>query len=715
MPDLYNLSDVFISYSRRDRTFVERLAARFKTDEREVWVDWQDIPESVDWWAEVRAGIEGADTFLFVVSPDSVASEICFKEIQHALDNHKRFIPLLYRDIQAANTSKTIHPAVSQHNWLFFRETDDFESAFQGLQRVLATDIQHTRAHTRYLVQAREWDMNGRDAVYLLPEGQVHDAEVWLAASEGKTPAPSDLQTAYIQAGVEASRKRADAERERQARELVLQRRAANRLRYLVGVLGIFLAAAIIVGVVLISLLAIQQRFVLSVESTLALAERYLHEGQFGEAVAEFTRVIQLDPNQTDAYYSRAVANSLQGRYSEALGDYDFVLSQQPDFVDALYNRGLAYALIGENDSAITDFNRALELSPRLTDALNNRGQVYLNDNRREVAIADFQAALALDPEHQEAGNNLALLGATDTIEFTVQTNGLRVRTEPRIEAESVGTLTIGTVIKVKSDTRTDNQYGVWWRHDQGWSMERTADGSGIYLTRVTDTKPGFSPLHTGNLYRSLDTETLTTADGTPLRVTPLFERLPLDISYISAVQYYGNTRDAFRNGSRLGYTRYSQGLNGGLDLISNRENAPVYAGVEGVLRHIGLIGANQVIQVQNGNYVIWYFHLHNLPDLSLGEIVTPDTVLGYLHRGIQVSLDIRFRDRYLVNALWLMPNRVRDPLLHKFQDYASYFYRSNTWNQWLTPLDQPVIQIGGNVIGPFAESYYATEESDSD
>ncbi|MDP6599762.1 MAG: toll/interleukin-1 receptor domain-containing protein, partial [Candidatus Poribacteria bacterium] len=45
----------------------DQLTAR----DREPWADWQDIPPTADWLAEIYRGIEAADSFLFIISPDS--------------------------------------------------------------------------------------------------------------------------------------------------------------------------------------------------------------------------------------------------------------------------------------------------------------------------------------------------------------------------------------------------------------------------------------------------------------------------------------------------------------------------------------------------------------------------------------------------------------------------------------------------------------------
>ena len=65
------MADVFISYSRKDKDFVRDLHEALAARERDTWVDWEDIPLTAEWLAEIYAGIEGADAFVFVISPDS--------------------------------------------------------------------------------------------------------------------------------------------------------------------------------------------------------------------------------------------------------------------------------------------------------------------------------------------------------------------------------------------------------------------------------------------------------------------------------------------------------------------------------------------------------------------------------------------------------------------------------------------------------------------
>ncbi|HYY31321.1 MAG TPA: toll/interleukin-1 receptor domain-containing protein [Chthoniobacterales bacterium] len=68
------MADVFISNSRKDKGFVHRLDEALKSREREAWVDWEGIRPTEEFMQAIFAAFEGADTFIFVLTPDSVAS-----------------------------------------------------------------------------------------------------------------------------------------------------------------------------------------------------------------------------------------------------------------------------------------------------------------------------------------------------------------------------------------------------------------------------------------------------------------------------------------------------------------------------------------------------------------------------------------------------------------------------------------------------------------
>ncbi len=205
MPATFNMSDVMVSYSRRDKPFVQRLAQALKDSGREIWIDWDDIPATADWWSEIQAGIDAAHTFVFVITPESVRSAICLQEIDHAAKNNKRIVPVVYQDVTEEADKQRMHPALKIHNWINFHETDDFNESFRNLVNALETDLNHVQIHTRLLVRAQEWDAHERRGSYLLRGDDLRNAENWLTTGINKNPPPTALQAEYISASRRAT------------------------------------------------------------------------------------------------------------------------------------------------------------------------------------------------------------------------------------------------------------------------------------------------------------------------------------------------------------------------------------------------------------------------------------------------------------------------------------------------------------------------------
>ncbi|HIA70507.1 TPA: TIR domain-containing protein, partial [Candidatus Poribacteria bacterium] len=155
---------------------------------------WQDIPPTSEWLDEVYAGIQAADTFLFIISPDSVVSEICTLETEHAIQHNKRLVPVVWHDV----ADDQVHSAMSAHNWVFLREEDDFDANFELLIDALDTDLEHVREHTRLLTRAIEWDQDEQSKGLALSRQELTMAEGWLTQGVSKEPRPAELHSEYI-------------------------------------------------------------------------------------------------------------------------------------------------------------------------------------------------------------------------------------------------------------------------------------------------------------------------------------------------------------------------------------------------------------------------------------------------------------------------------------------------------------------------------------
>src|SRR5262249_58935379 len=91
---------VFISYSRKDMAFADRIEAALKARGFAATIDRSEIYAFEEWWKRIEALITSADTVVFVLSPDSVASEVALKEVAFAASLNKRFAPIVFRRLK---------------------------------------------------------------------------------------------------------------------------------------------------------------------------------------------------------------------------------------------------------------------------------------------------------------------------------------------------------------------------------------------------------------------------------------------------------------------------------------------------------------------------------------------------------------------------------------------------------------------------------------
>ena len=111
----------------------------------------------------------------------------------------------------------------------------------------------------------------------------------------------------------------------------------------------------------------------------------------------------QLSFVNADELFKRGVYQALMGNYKLAIADFTQVIQLRPDDATAYANEGLARAAMGDSKGAIADFNSALRLDPNLEVAHYNRGYVRFQLQDYQGALADFNRAIAIDPENAEA------------------------------------------------------------------------------------------------------------------------------------------------------------------------------------------------------------------------------------------------------------------------------------------------------------------------
>jgi len=250
------MSDVFISYSRKDTEFVHDMYELIEAQEHEAWIDLTDIEYSVKWWDEICTGIDGANSFIIIISPNSMTSLFCHREIHYAFEHKKRIIPFLMKPVDQKELFKTWQtnpdfknfPQMAQDNWeniqaiqwIDYTKIGQMDKAVDALLETVDTDPERTRMHTRLLLRMRGWEIGGRNPSSILRGDELLQYEAWLAESSQveAPPHPTPEQEYYIQ---ESRRFEDEDEARRLKRE-----RLVRRLRNASIVLGLFFVAAIV-------------------------------------------------------------------------------------------------------------------------------------------------------------------------------------------------------------------------------------------------------------------------------------------------------------------------------------------------------------------------------------------------------------------------------------------------------------------------------------
>ena len=128
--------------------------------------------------------------------------------------------------------------------------------------------------------------------------------------------------------------------------------------------------------------------------------------GRFEEAIEDYSKAIELDPDNPHAFNNRGCAYSGLGLYSEAIENLSIAIEMSPENAYSYNNRGCAYASLEDYPNAIADYNQAIKLNPDDADFHNNLGSTYDSLGLYDKALDEFNEAIKLNESHPEAYNN---------------------------------------------------------------------------------------------------------------------------------------------------------------------------------------------------------------------------------------------------------------------------------------------------------------------
>ena len=129
-----------------------------------------------------------------------------------------------------------------------------------------------------------------------------------------------------------------------------------------------------------------------------ALDSESFDSERYKDAIEDFSRAIEKDSNDVEAYNLRGRAYTQQKNYEKAFEDFDKAIDLNPDYAETFLNRGITYYDQKEYGDALTEISKAIDLKPDYADAYYRRGHANYYLNQHEEAVNDFTEAIRFMP-----------------------------------------------------------------------------------------------------------------------------------------------------------------------------------------------------------------------------------------------------------------------------------------------------------------------------
>ncbi|MFN7382996.1 MAG: toll/interleukin-1 receptor domain-containing protein, partial [Dolichospermum sp.] len=199
------LSQVFLAAADKDEVIKQKIRKTLMRESITVWTNKTDIKTGTAFEKAINQGIEGADNFVYLISSDSLQSEYCQQELNQALANNKRIIPLLV----AETDFKLIPLELKKLQFIDFTQSEneaEYRFSTDKLLQELKKESSYYEKHKILLVKARKWQKQNQNPSLLLRGYNIQHFEAWLkVAKQREDYPPLPLQEEFITASLNQS------------------------------------------------------------------------------------------------------------------------------------------------------------------------------------------------------------------------------------------------------------------------------------------------------------------------------------------------------------------------------------------------------------------------------------------------------------------------------------------------------------------------------
>lgn len=122
-------------------------------------------------------------------------------------------------------------------------------------------------------------------------------------------------------------------------------------------------------------------------------AAKAFHSGNYEQAINNYERIIEMEPNFAPAYNALGLAMKIQGASNDDVSFYfKKAMELDPNFLPSYDNLGKLYYSLGDMDAAETYFNKGLVIDPDNESMTLSMGWIYLlGRNDAEAALKYFR------------------------------------------------------------------------------------------------------------------------------------------------------------------------------------------------------------------------------------------------------------------------------------------------------------------------------------
>ena len=400
---------MFITYSHKNTAEKDELITRLALLKCEgiisIWHDNEILPGD-KWRDTIFSNLDDSDLLLYLTSAHSLDSENCNKELAAALNVEIRVIPIILESCDWLNHQLNDFQAFPDRDMPITKwedESEGWQNVVEGIRKVVERMQIQADPSSKISEKELHSELAFQHGNILMMLGQLDMAIKAYSDAIDHNPCNAN---AYNSRGVAYTEKgKFDKAIEDYNTTIQLRPDDANinyNKRIVYTNKGDYV-------------LAIQEvrKMKLDWEFSRTYHNRaaaYSKKGEVELAIKDYTKAIELYPDEPNTYYDRGNTYYEKGDYDRAIEDYTKAIELNPVFVSAYINRGNVYGNKNDYDSAIKDHTKAIELNPNSANAYNNRGVAYGEKDDAGCAIENYTKAIELNPNHDIAYYNRGMV-----------------------------------------------------------------------------------------------------------------------------------------------------------------------------------------------------------------------------------------------------------------------------------------------------------------